>query len=361
LYPRFLSRIGAAVLLAGGLSACSAEPELLGREQSAILGGEQTGPAHAGVVYVSAEVATFSGLPVTKIGSGALVAPNLILTALHVVSRNRSDVPFTCDAMGNETSGSDGSLLGATVEAEKVAIHAGQVPGAEPVARGAKIISSGSPTLCKNDIAFVVLDTPVDLPAYRVHRGAKVEVGAPITVVGYGNEQVEPGMLPARTELAVTVTHVGQWIRTFTVSEGPCEGDSGGPALAEDGELVGVFSSVSSGCTGPSAAPKYTDVSYFESLVEEAFEAAEAGSPWSSGVGGEAPAEAGQPGTGVEAGAGGSSAGGSAPEPRARDDSGCSFQPRAQGSMRGLLGLILLGGCLLCRHVRWSRRACALR
>jgi hypothetical protein len=283
-----------------------------------------------------------------------------VLTALHVVSRNPSDIPFTCDAMGNETSGSNGSLLGATVEAEKVAIYGGQVPGAEPIARGARIVSSGSTTLCENDIAFVVLDRPVDLPAYPLHRGAAVELGAPITVVGYGTSQTEAGMLATRTEREVAVTHVGQWIRTFTVSEGPCEGDSGGPGLAEDGELVGVFSTVSAGCMGTNAAPKYTDLSYFAPLVEEAFEAAEAGSPWSSAAGGEAPAEAGRGGAGVEATAG-DSAGGAIPAPGSPDDGGCSFRPLAGGRGAGISGLLVLGWCLLCRQVRWSRRACAVR
>jgi hypothetical protein len=355
MHPGLLSLTGVALLLVGGLPACSAQHESPGQEQAAILGGEQTGAAHAGVVYVAAEVGTFMGSPLSKVGSGAVVAPNLVLTALHVVSRNPSDVPFTCDAMGNETSGGNGSLLGAPVAAEKVAIYEGQVPGAEPIARGVQIVSSGSTTLCKNDIAFVVLDTPVELPAYSVHRGDAVEVGAAFTVVGYGTDQSDPDIQVSRTMREVMVTDVGQWIRTFTVSEGPCEGDSGGPALAEDGELVGVFSSVASGCTGSGAAPKYTDVSYFESLVEKAFEAAEAGSPWPSGAGGEPPAEAGQAGMGTDAGAGGSS--GAPAEPRARDDSGCSFQPVHLGGVRGVFGLILLGWCLLCRQVGRSRRA----
>lgn len=356
MHSRFLSRSGAVMLVVGGLSACSTPQGPLEREQSAILGGEQTGPAHGGVVFISAEVRTFSGVPVSKVGSGTVVAPNLVVTALHVVSRNPSDVPFTCDAMGNETSGGNGSLLGATVAAEKVAIFDGQVPGAEPIARGARIVSTGSTTLCKNDLAFVVLDTPVDLPVSRIHRGEAAELGAPITVVGYGTG---PGMEATRTEREVMVTHVGQWIRTFTVSEGPCEGDSGGPALAEDGEVVGVFSTVSTGCMGPNASPKYTDLSYFAPLVEEAFEAAEAGSPWASAAGGEASnGAAGQAGTGAGAG----SVGGTGEsKPPTEDDSGCSVQPLARASSPGTLGLILLGGYVLCRQVRRSRRACAVR
>lgn len=363
MHPGFLSR--AVAVLALLAAACSAPPEPAGMQRSAVIGGELTGTAHAGVVYVSSEVRNLSGVPLSKVGSGSVVAPNLVLTALHVVSRNPSDVPFTCDDMGHEISGSDGSLLGPTVEPQKVTIYAGQVPGAEPVARGVRIVSTGSSTLCQNDIAFVVLDTPVELPAYPIHRGSAAELGATLTVVGYGTGQ-SPEPQPVRSEREVSVVDVGQWIRTFTVSEGPCEGDSGGPALAEDGELVGVFSTVATDCKGPNAAAKYTDVSYFQPLVEEAFEAADAGSPWSNGTGGDA-GEAGEAGRAGDPGQGGSGAaeagapaGGSDADTNG-DDSGCTLRRRGQGGAPSTLLVTLVGGYLLCRGVGRSRRSCALR
>ena len=277
MYTQLLRGWLSAGLLAAFSTACGfTEP--LSRSATQVIGGTETGDAHAAVLYVTAEVATFGGSPLVKIGSGTLIAPNLVATALHVVSRNRTDVAFTCDNTGNEMSGSSGSLLGPPVAPEKVAIYAGPAPGDEPIALGIRIVSSGSPTLCQNDIAFVVLDRSLDLPTVRVHRGAPAELGDALTAVGFGDDGSKGRVL--RTERPVTVSAVGQWVRTFTVTEGPCLGDSGGPALSIQGELSGVFSTVSVKCTGPSAAAKYTDVSYFSTLVEEAFEAAEAGSPW---------------------------------------------------------------------------------
>jgi hypothetical protein len=266
-----------ALLLAAGATAC-AGPEPLGERQQRVIGGEPAGDERASVVYAVSEVGTFQGLPVVKIGSATLVAPNLVATALHVVSHNPSNVPFTCDADGNEVSGTNGSMLGDLVAPEKFSIYQGYTPSAEPVAHGLQIISTGSETLCENDLAFVVLDHAVDLPIVPIYRGPPAQPGEVVTAVGYAS--ADPEAVPTRTQRDVTVTEVGEWVRTFTVTEGPCEGDSGGPALSSTGELTGVFSSVTVSCTGPNASPKYTDISFFSKIVEEAFQAADAGSPW---------------------------------------------------------------------------------
>lgn len=317
MHPEFLIRRAPLWLVGLAALACGA-PEPVAETGSAIVGGTATGDAHAAVVFLTAEVRTFGDTPVVKVGSGTMVAPNLVATALHVISTNPSDVPFTCDANGNEVSGSNGSLLGPTVAPEKIEIYAGPEPGDTPVARGKQIVSSGSPTICQNDIAFVVLEEPVALPALPVHRGDPVALGTPLTVVGFGDGG-ETGPV-TRTEREVTVSAIGQWLRTFTVTEGPCLGDSGGPALSSDGEVVGIFSTVAVNCVGSGAAPKYTDVSYFSSLVERAFDAAGAGSPWSG---------QGEP---------------SSPESdEARGDSGCSVaggrEPRSRRTTYMLAGL----------------------
>jgi hypothetical protein len=296
----WLLKTGCVCLFAGASFACgSAEP--VAQQTLAVLGGTETGDDHGSVVYVKAEIANVGGSVVTKVGSGTLLAPNLISTALHVISRNPSDVPFTCDATGHDVSGSQSAQLGPTVAAEKIAIYGGPYPGYEPIAYGAQLVTSGSTTICQNDIAFVVLDRALDLPVVAVHRGTRAAVGDVVTAVGFAGEDTEH--LNPRTQRAVEVTAVGQWIRTFTVSAGPCEGDSGGPALAENGELVGVFSSVSRDCTNVNAAAKYTDVSFFAPLVEAAFDAAQAGSPWPTSDGGAGGAPAVEPSpTGAGAG-----------------------------------------------------------
>jgi hypothetical protein len=279
-------RLG-GLALAGLLGACAA-PEPVGERRFEVIGGTETGETHTGVLLVASEVRNIGGMPVMKMGSGTLIAPNLVATALHVVSINPSNIPFTCDATGNEVSGSSGSRLGATVAPEKVAVYGGPTVyggpmSAEPLAYGLKIVSSGSQTICENDLAFVILDRELSLPVAPVRRGDPIEPGTKLTAVGFGSQ--DPSAAPTRTEREVNVTAAGQWIRTFTVSEGPCEGDSGGPTLSAEGVLAGVFSTVGVDCSGPNAAAKYTDLSFFSKRVERAFEAGGNGSPWATANG----------------------------------------------------------------------------
>src|SRR4051812_33365380 len=103
MHHKFL-RAGGVCLLGAASLACSA-PEPVAQQTLGVLGGTETGGDHGSVVYVTAEIANLAGSAITKAGSGTLLAPNLLSTALHVISRNPSNVPFTCDATGNDVSG----------------------------------------------------------------------------------------------------------------------------------------------------------------------------------------------------------------------------------------------------------------
>lgn len=357
MYSQILKGHVGCLALAGLLSAC-AGPEPLGERRLEVVGGTPTGEAHAGVLLVGSEVRNIGGSRVVKLGSGTLVAPNLIATALHVVSVNPSNIPFTCDATGNEVSGSKGSLLGATVSPEKVAVYGGPTVyggtgSAEPLAYGLEIVSTGSSTICENDLAFVILDRELSLPAVPVRRGDPIQRGEVLTAIGFGSD--DPSASPTRTERDVNVTAAGQWIRTFTVSEGPCEGDSGGPALSREGALAGVFSTVGVDCTGPNAAAKYTDLSFFSKLVERAFEAGGDGSPWAP-VDGEGGAS-GAPPVQEDAGQAGQAPAAMGEDPEARDAGGCSFGPRPATDPYLVLGLLLAALNVGARRARAGRRA----
>src|SRR4051812_26635695 len=108
MHQQFL-RLGLGCLLAGSalLGCGSAEP--VASRTLGVIGGTETGNDFGAVVYVAAEIRNIAGSPITKVGSGSLLAPNLLATALHVISSNPSNVPFTCDATGNDVSGSQGS------------------------------------------------------------------------------------------------------------------------------------------------------------------------------------------------------------------------------------------------------------
>ena len=121
----------------------------------------------------------------------------------------------------------------------------------------------GSPEADTHDVALIVLDTPVtdrgyaELPSPGELAGvAKKE---PLTIVGYGaNDFLKGGGKPApdfRLVRSVGDSRVSKLEKTgFNVrmSSGICFGDSGGPVLLGDTDLVvGIASFVSNGnCTG---------------------------------------------------------------------------------------------------------------
>jgi len=176
--------------------------------------------------------------------SGALVAPNLVLTARHCVSRAVTATP-SCDARGRSHNGDH---LAEDVDPAAIAIYTGTHvrPDVDaPVARAVRTLHPTGQILCDADVAFLVLDRPVlnsTILSMRLH--APVETGDIVVPVGFG------------------------------VDRATCRGDSGGPAIdVSSGEIVGVVSR--GGSCSAHGNHVYTRVDAYNRLATAAFAAAD--------------------------------------------------------------------------------------
>lgn len=214
--------------------------------------------------------------------SGALVSPNLVLTARHCVSRAVTATP-SCDARGQSHNGDH---LAEDVDPASIAVYTGsQVrPDVDlPVARAIRTLHPAGRVLCDSDIAFIVLDRPVlnaTILPLRMH--SSVEAGDYIVPVGFGGGTeniVGNKVARAKSEVlaigpsanAATGAVLGP--REFEVDLATCRGDSGGPAIdAATGEIVGIVSRGGS-CTAH-GNHVYTRIDVYKRLTQAAFGAA---------------------------------------------------------------------------------------
>jgi hypothetical protein len=210
--------------------------------------------------------------------SGALVAPNLVLTARHCVSRSITATP-ACDTRG---ASHNGDHLGADEDPASIAIYTGgrvDVAIDAPRAYATKTIHPQTKVLCDSDVAFVVLDRPLEgVQMLSMRLDAPVQEGDYIVPVGFGGGYVgDIGTRVPRDHaqvLAVGPAHnssTGAVLgpREFEVDEATCRGDSGGPALdVHSGEIVGVVSRGRSCFTEGNHV--YTRIDAYASLAHEA-------------------------------------------------------------------------------------------
>jgi hypothetical protein len=229
--------------------------------------------------------------------SGSLVAPNLVLTARHCISET-PDVGFFCDESGD---GTDGGSIGADYDPSSVYVYAGldaptQFSG--PSAVATRYFHDDATNVCNHDLALFEITPPLTgMPLATLDLDSKVTTGELITAIGWG--VVADGGSPAQRQQlgGVAVLNVGPASDSagfdvapneFDVGQSICEGDSGGPALAPSGAVVGVVSRGGNGvddaaltnpaatCLGSSTVNIYTETAPFRDVILDAFEAVDA-------------------------------------------------------------------------------------
>jgi MYXO-CTERM domain-containing protein len=249
------------------VTASTSDPTIFGGAK------DDDGDSVAGVVALRVGVGT-----TFELCSGALIAPNVVLTARHCVTKNAT-TSVACDENGRSANGPH---ITADEEPATIGVYLGSSPNfAKPgVANGRAIVSPTGPYLCDSDIALVVLDTPITEVApleVRIHTPARK--GEMIRSVGYGqNDQASPigtrfrkgGVAVLAQGKAVSPSKTPLGTHEFEVGKSICQGDSGGPAISEEtGAVIGVVSR-GGGCEDD-FGHIYTTTAGFDQMFADAF------------------------------------------------------------------------------------------
>lgn len=257
------------------------EAEVTGATESALIGGveDSDDAANDGVLAVRIG----DGSPF-ELCSAALVAPNLILTAMHCIRRNVTD-DINCNERGEALNAPQ---VADDVEPRTIHVLTGSHPdfSSKPAANGKLILRPETDSLCGMDIALVVLDRPIQgIAPLRLRLDSGVQQGSTIRAVGYGQVDKNARLGTRYRKAGLRILGTGPIPRNgktgrpaiapseFEVGLSICQGDSGGPALDEEtGAVVGV---VSRGVDcNLDFGHIYTRTVGFKTLFAEAFAAA---------------------------------------------------------------------------------------
>ena len=201
--------------------------------------------------------------------SGSLIAPNLVLTAQHCIS-SVSTNGILCGTSRFSPVYSPRSIF-VTTETEFPRFGYYEVSEVlVPVAQA---------DVCGNDIALLVLDrniVPSVTDPLIPRLDEPVEAGELFTAVGYGHTGDGSGAGVRRfieNRRVICSGYLngcqdgnqGIYENEWVGNDGTCEGDSGGPALDDRGQVIGVLSRGAEGCI----YPVYTDVVGHKDWIRE--------------------------------------------------------------------------------------------
>jgi len=285
--------VGASMLLC---LSCTASPsgsagEAAGTSSSAIVNGFDSVASQNFVVLI-VHPTNDAGTQFYEC-SGALVAPNLVLTARHCVSQT-SDIGFTCDSNGVGSSGGD---IGPDFDPMTLEVYMGltRPPAfASPDAYGTQVFHDTATNLCNHDLALIALDVALEVPSSEI-AALRLEPppsnGELITAVGWGvsTTSMMPETRQQRTD--ISILEVGPYTDSqgndvapneFDDGESICEGDSGSPALDSNNAVIGVASrggnnmppeagNLAASCVGSQTINYYSSVSAFSAVILDAF------------------------------------------------------------------------------------------
>jgi hypothetical protein len=255
--------------LALGLVGCSGAGEGPVQQHQAIAGGIVDLDHHN--VFLLVSHTNDHGALCTA----TLIAPNLLLTARHCVSPGTGDEHVLCG---------DSELQDPYPASAFFTTNDPRPSEDSPVfhAAAVRVPRQGGDT-CGYDIALIILkeNVPANVSTPAVPRiDREVAPGELYTAVGYGvNEQGNPNssrMQLGGLRIACEPGTCGEGVESteFRGETGICSGDSGGPALDQDGKVVGVVSRGGPDCSTPVYG---TVTAWSDFLIDTAKDAASLG------------------------------------------------------------------------------------